>query len=318
MAKRAPKPSSLKQTILTPVQRIWLEQARKVGGKLEAVDMVKLLRGKLPKDFNVYNDVGPFWTNGTITVFGLYKLDPGNEVLKALDKVFAALRDKFAPVTGKRSAYVSELATECKLSQELVQRLFTNGYLNDFWHDYGNSRGSQEHDHAKKEWYFSFSDANAVQSLFEYKGLEDQIEAQWAKRFAPPRILDLGTPVGNISDLVSGTRAVDGAGRGSTAGGKVPPKGKGGAKFPVTVDAAARTATWKAQVYGVNDEQLAILDACIRFALENSKPWVLKIETVRDMAANKDLKTVSRAFGHHKLYSIFKTKPEKGYFEFKP
>jgi hypothetical protein len=309
-----PKNTTLKDFPLSENQTLWLKYAYDHGGPINEQEVVRGLAGKLPTDFNVYDELRYFWSNDRLTIFGLYKMNPQDKNLVALDLMLKALKNTFHLQKNREVVTETEFAEECKVPVETIRYIFYSGYFYQFWIEQ-NSNSNERTGSKDGQSTFEFGGYKGVLHIQDYENLEAQIEKKWQKEirlFLQPQPVSL--PLSLMETGIVSTPAFS-VEQESPQGAKATKK-----KVEViSVDDEGLLATWKGKTYALNSTQAEILRTCILFWIEADRvPVTLRIEQLRRRSGNEDLLTVGRAFNKNPLGRVFKVAREKGVFQFKP
>jgi hypothetical protein len=315
--------SSLANFPLTAHQRTWIDCVYPRKGKISERDAVRALIGKIPADFKIYKEMCHFWDGHRLTIFGLYKANPKDEILETLHLMLQTLRLKYVRESGRDFVTQSEFCEAFPNRIAAIKRIFNSTYLNEFWID----PSLQEQvgvDLGTGEPRYEFGGTAGMQHVMGYKDLESQIEIRWRR--------EIGVPGGTRSILASEAALSTGLVQISDdsvfllGGGSSPRRGsireqarKKTKPEIITVSPDGLVATWKGKPYPVNASQGDILRACVSMWIENGrKPLFGRIEQVHRITGDDNLPTVGRAFNNHALAGLFKILKGKGTFEFRP
>jgi predicted KAP-like P-loop ATPase len=171
---------SLKDTVLTDAQKVWLEQAYPLGDQIDETDVARALGKKIPTTFEPYRDLGKFWAGNRLTVFGRYKVNEKDELVLTLHAIMVQIRDDFVERKSKKFVSARELAQATNKDQSIILRIMNFGYFHDFWPTEGGA-GRVEYNSEINEWVFRFHGVTEYLRIREYKGLEEQLEMRWKK-----------------------------------------------------------------------------------------------------------------------------------------
>lgn len=178
---------SLDDIILSKEQSAWIKYAYPLDDQIEEANIARSLGDELPLDFNPYRDLNHLWAHNRLSIFGRYKVNVNDDLLRTMDEILKVLRDKFIKIPSKKFVSTTELSEATGRDKEVIKRVLNNGYFHEFWTGDDNA-GRVNYDQKLNENVYEFTNINEYQKIRKYLGLKEQIEKQWQRLHRPQEI----------------------------------------------------------------------------------------------------------------------------------
>ena len=161
---------------LSEAERTWFLEVSSSSPFDPKIAKVKLF-GKLPGDFDPNRIDGRLYANGRLTPIGLWHVDPGNTLLKEMDRVIQTIREMILEAPGIESVEVAKVAVRAGLDEQKVGRaLYEIGQLGHFFSSAGGPSNANVHT------LIQLMDATAYDEYLRYKELDDLLERVYIAR----------------------------------------------------------------------------------------------------------------------------------------
>jgi hypothetical protein len=163
---------------LTEAESLWLKEASQPGFRPKIARVA--LRDKLPRDFDPSRIDRRFYVDGSLTLLGRWRVDPGDPVFGELDRVIRSIRDLiFAqPETAEVSS--EQIAEFVALDPTRVAKLM--GMLAPLGRFYSSASGAGDDQGLTKLF---FVDDNVYLDFIQYEAIEKLLNRQYVRMGAP-------------------------------------------------------------------------------------------------------------------------------------